>query len=527
MRPRTPALWLLLAGLSGLAIQPIEAEEDAPETRLYDTVAPLTAPLSQEALAKRFGWRQIPENSLDNRFTRNAVALNDKLGVLFQTQHHGPEIYSRSTGRLLATAGFAPAGSSAGQLLEGFRILENTAAGVKIEAAFKGGAVLRFRITTGESIFEIQSPQGTGTVSVQSATRYVVVPDYFGDDMVYGSRAFAGLLPAENFCLNLLGDGEAILMTVWQSNTQDATLASARDPQSGGSWVHRVSCQKDKSIWLAFLEGPGIWSAQTGLSANRWKGPFPAKWRSSFVRERNEADSWDAERGPAPEQSAGKHEGPLLNYLIDRTTATPLTATCPTDVMRNTFGVGPCQYILACEGLGSQGDPTPNSVMGWIEKQFQQKKQRKAAEDIKERLGHMTKHVEDARAKVRKYEEFALRIQTMLEGKTGVESLRSTAAELSRFAAAGLTAESAPERARQLAGEVVSLLGKDNAPAECQVLGEQLRSIGAIQDRALARCRMSVRRLRQEARIIAGEQLAAAASIHEVQLLAEQILQNK
>src|SRR5262249_20881953 len=149
-------------------------------------------------------------------------------------------------------------------------------------------------------------------------------------------------------------------------------------------------CMKDKNIWLGFLESPGLWHAQAANASDLWKPPFPAKWRSSFVREKNEADSWDFDRGPEAGQTRAKHEGPLLTYLIDRTPATPLTASCPTDVMRNTLGVGPCQYILACEGMGAEGDPTPNSVMGWVEKQFQQKKQRKAADDIKERLEFMT-----------------------------------------------------------------------------------------------------------------------------------------
>src|ERR1051325_10279800 len=125
--------------------------------------------------------------------------------------------------------------------------------------------------------------------------------------------------------------------------------------------------------------------------------------------------------------------------------------------MRNTLGVGPCQYILACEGMGSQGDPTPNSVMGWVEKQFEQKKQRKGADDIKERLGHMVQHISEARARVQQYAQFATAINKSLPA-TGTENpnpFRLVLADLDRSAAAGLSGDATPERARQLANEVV------------------------------------------------------------------------
>ena len=239
------------------------------------------------------------------------------------------------------------------------------------------------------------------------------------------------------------------------------------------------------------------------------------------------ADSWDLDRGPSPEQSAGKHQGPLVPYLIDRTSATPLTASCPTDVMRNTLGVGPCQYILACEGLGAQGDPTPNSVMLWVEKQFEQKKEKKAADDIQERLAQMTRHVADARSRIERYHQFAAQVRKTLAGKQGSDQFRVTLDDLERCAAAGLSPASAPERAKQLASEVTVLIGSGNALPACQRLGHELRAIGAVQDRALAKCRMMVRRLQALGRTVAASQPPDAALAEEVQRLAQQMLQNK
>jgi hypothetical protein len=521
VKTQTFGWWLLLAACCGLSAR---GQDDGPDTQLYDTGAPLTVPLTREIMTRRNGWRLIPEETLPQRFTGAAVMLNDKLLVVFQKPGGGPEVYSKLTGQRLADVAFLAGGASAAEELTDYRITENTAGAIRVEAGFGKGAVLRFRLTVGEGSLEIQSPQGTGAVAVQSDTRYVVVPDYFGDDMVYGRQRFKGLIPAENFCLGLLGSGDAILMTVWQSNQQDVTLAPAgQGPRSGGC-VTRIQCLKNKNIWLAFLENRGIWHVRSDRQAEDWKPPFPAKWRSSWRRANDSADSWDLETGPSPEQQAGTHEGPLLTYLIDRTPATPLTVSCPTDVMRNTLGVGPCQYILACEGLGAQGDPTPNSVMGWVEKQFLQRKQRKAADDIKDRLAHMTQHVREAHSRIGRYAELSLRVGAALAPPTAPESLRWLGQELGRCAAAGMVPEAAPEHAQELAGDVQALLNRENAEGACLRLGEQLRAIGAIQDRSLARCRMTVRRLRQEARMLAAEG-GASGAVTEVQRLADQALQ--
>ena len=49
------------------------------------------------------------------------------------------------------------------------------------------------------------------------------------------------------------------------------------------------------------------------------------------------------------------------------------------------------------------------------------------------------------------------------------------------------------DRARQLADQVIGLIGTDGAAAECEKLGGQLRPLGAEQDRTLAVCRMKAR----------------------------------
>jgi hypothetical protein len=530
MNARADCLPLLIACLVAL---PVCGQEETPFTRLFDTGSSAAEPLADEAVAQRTGWRLVPEDTVDYRFSGDAVFLNDKLAVVLRKKGSGAEVYSKAANGLKRRAALGHGGtrSSLIEALDALKIIENTSGAVMVEAAFKadsGLAALRFRLTTGEALLEVRSAGRAGFVHVQSPTRYVVVPDYFGDDLVFGPEAFRGLaLPAENFCLHLLDGGDAMLMSVWQSSEQDVWLAVASTRTERDLCSSQIRCLKGKSIWLAFLESPGLWHAGSVSAQDDWKPPFPAKWRCSLVRDNGVADSWDMDRGPQPDQTAGKHQGPLLVYPIDRSTATPLTASCPTDVMRNTLGVGPCQYILACEGLAAQGDPTPNSVMNWVEKQFEGKKEKKAANDIKERLEQMVKHVADARLRIGRYAEFAGQVRKLSAHKPGSGPCLSIVDDLDRFIVAGLTPAASPERAKKLATEVAALIGKENALAACQDLGEQLRSIGAVQDSTLAKCRMAVRRLRQQGRAIDASQSQDAGVAEEVWRLAEQMLLRK
>jgi hypothetical protein len=522
---RAVPFFFLLASLPLLSVR---GEEEAPVTRILDTGAPAAGRDTVEMLTIPATWTQVSEDQTNHQFSGDAVLRNDKLAVVLRRQFHELQVFSKTAAGLKhrATLGLITTNSAPSSLLEGLDIVENTSAGVSVGVRFTAGGTVRFRLTTGEATLEIQSSEAGGFVELQSRARCVVVPDYFGDDLVYSAEVPRDLcLPAENFCLNLLDGEDAMIMSVWQSNEQDAWLGRSAGVEKVDLSSTRIRCLKNQKIWLAFFEAPGTWHLGTGMADANWKPPFPAKWRASFARGNGLADSWDLEKGPGPGQSAGKHEGPLIVYPLDRSTATPLTATCTTDVMRNTLGVGPCQYILSCEGLGAHGDPTPNSVMTWVEKQFEQKKQKKAADDISERLEVMNQHVADARARIERYAEFAASVRKSLPGDHDgfLPILEST----DQTTASGLIAAASPQRSRQLTSQVMALVGKDNSLEECRRLGQELRSIGAIQDSTLAKCRMAVRRLRAQACPIPMNRPQEAESAQLIQRLAGQMLRNK
>jgi len=524
-----PQAHCVVALLSCLAAGQVCAQNGGPLTRLFDTVTPSDGPMPGEAVTSRTGWRLIPPGNVDHPFTGDAVLLNNRIAVVLRHGADRAEVYSRIAdgATLRATLGHARTRSGAADVLKAFGIVENAPSAVALAATLHGddSARLGVRLTVGEAIIEIQPEVAGRFAEVRSQARYVVVPDYFGDDVVYPTDARSSLfLPAENLCMNLVDGGESIVMCVWEAPEQDAWLSAAgAGPEWGHCSLRISSCAMGKKVWLAVLESPGIWhSAQTDIEAE-WTPPFPAKWRQSLARPGGAVGSWDLERGADREQSRSKDAEPCVVYPIDRSRATPLTVSCPTDVMRSTLGVGPCQYILAVEGLTSEDDAAPANVMAWIEKQFERKRDRRAADAIEERLGQMVRHIGRAQARIGRYAESAEQLRTALGSDAGPDELAAILDDLDAHVARGLPA--APrQQARRLADRTLALIGQENALAACQPLGEQIRAIDSAQSRALAGCRMAIRRLRQAARTIGTRQPRVNRRTAELQRLAEDVL---
>jgi hypothetical protein len=215
-------------------------------------------------------------------------------------------------------------------------------------------------------------------------------------------------------------------------------------------------------------------------------------------------------------------------YPIDRTGATPLTVFCPIDIMRNTLGVGPCQYVLEAEGLSSKGDPTPDQVTRWVEEQFRKKLDRRSAEAIRERLGQMTRHIERVQSRIEEYGRIAQQVSQLCadqEPKTDLaRAVGRIAADMRRAVETRLDAMKAHKPAAQLTEGIVALVGRENALADCQALCTEIRAIGTLQDNTLAKCRMAVRRIKQECRMADVKNTQEADLAGKIQELGEQAL---
>ncbi|HUS90412.1 MAG TPA: hypothetical protein VM695_01135, partial [Phycisphaerae bacterium] len=79
LAPRVAVVALLVTAAPAISAPPA-----SPFVRLYDTAKPSPQPLAPGVVAKRTGWRLVPEGDRTHRFTGDAVFANDKLAVVLR-----------------------------------------------------------------------------------------------------------------------------------------------------------------------------------------------------------------------------------------------------------------------------------------------------------------------------------------------------------------------------------------------------------------------------------------------------------
>jgi len=482
-------------------------EAGQPFVCLYDTGSLLSDVPPVATVAAKTGWVEVPAADTTHKFKGDVAFGNDRLTVVILAKWRSAFVYAPASSPKRWTSLVPRVPHGAVEPAMGFRILENTAGAIAVEVTFTGSATATatFRLVVGQPYVEVRPGAGTSELCVWANSRLIVVPDFFSDDMVFtpdGRELGSFRLPAEKFVLGLSGMGDRMTMCVWQDRrtvVRAGVMGIIGRGHLFDGW--EIGCFEGKSIWVAFLEGKGIWHersvpAEEAGKALDWKPLLAAKWRDDIVHENGFAESMTFEWLPSagwamPALKAGKH----IIYPLDRTKATPLTEFTPVDILRNTLGVGPCQYILETEGLASADNPTPDQVMTWVEKQLKKKGGKDAADDIRERLKAMAVLVNRTEARIKRYADFAAEMKQLLasdNSETGLK-LKATADAIAQAAAAGLAATQPPGRIAKLADAVAGLIGKDTVAADLAAPAADLRAIGATQDRALAKSRMAVR----------------------------------
>jgi len=487
------------------------APDRSPFVRVFDTTTRSDKPLTADALTKMARWKLVPEDNLTHRFSGDAVVLNGKLAVVVRPKTGGIEVYSLAAKQ---PAGRASLTCTAAKSFAKLAIVENASSAVTLAAA-----AIKLRLTTGASILEIQPPRKTSTFTVVTKARYVVVPDFFANDMIFDAKSLAGAgLPAENYFLNLLEGRDSIMMCVWSPRRLGASAAIT----SSNRCSNTIECIGGKSVWLAFLEGAGIWHERP--STSDWKPPFAAKWRCSQGGLRGFATSWDFGKSPTTRPSSPKSDAATVIYPIDRILTTPLTVYCPTDVLRNTLGVGPCEHILATEGLSTPTNPTPDNVMTWIMRQFKRRRGRPAVDEVRKRLAEMTAHIARAKARIVQYGDLADAILALCKDSNAAalsapaEQIRMTVSQY-RLAYGRIK-----EIEQSLAARVLTLVDKPDAAARCKPLAKQLHAIGAAQNRTLSQCRLGACWLRQQCAAVARKDPKVSALAEKIRNRVERVL---
>jgi hypothetical protein len=269
-------------------------------------------------------------------------------------------------------------------------------------------AAISFELATGQGFVRTESRSGATGLAVSAPARFLVLPDFFADDIVIDAAELpvaTAELPSENFLLHLVPGGQSIVMTVTSNRAGDARVELAGKDAQRQVTRTELEYGRQGKIWVAVLEGRDLWHqhnvsrAQAGkVLPLAWKAPFPAQWRVDWRQADGLNNSWEmvlqrpdgefdkpgwfAEAGTIPptrsrwntvlgrfsypcwidRQACGflqplkspkvAFDGPTLIFPNARVRTTPLNQYT-VDLVRATLGVGPCEYVLDVEGQGA------------------------------------------------------------------------------------------------------------------------------------------------------------------------------
>ena len=191
-----------------------------------------------------------------------------------------------------------------------------------------------------------------------------------------------------------------------------------------------------------------------------------------------------------------------MGYPLERTSETPMTALTVMDIVRRTLGVGPCQYILAAEGLGGDDPATPDSVARWIERLAKRKRAAGQAAAIKKRLDAAVAHAGQCEKRAAAYRAFANRQwDLLLKFDKPPREFLGVLHDI-RFRSRRPAGPSRKEEALAISIEIKAWLPAGGSLDELRKLTARLRAVSATLDRDLADGRMCARWVRVECRSI-------------------------
>jgi hypothetical protein len=467
---------LLLLSWTGAAW----CDESKPKSGLvvWDTGTASKEALPPEALAGKNNWSAITVDSMPDSFKGDAVVGNGRIVAVLRQKDAAVEIHavkpdgaiSRFRLRLQTTNG-EPAAR-----MERVALVENSKGGATLEAAFrtaKGAEVAgKFRLKRGDVSVQVEPGKGAGRLRVECPGRFVVLPDFFADDITLDASRLpleTAELPSENFVLHLTGKGDAIAMCVFENRQQDVKVTLT------GKGEERVVTGSEigfegKKVWVGLLEAPHIWHTESIKADDAgkviplgWTMPYPAQWRVDFPRAGDLTDSWEMllqekkdgsylkpswmgtgdDRLPTNRRRWNtvlgtfaypcwsdtdgkgyvqplkskvlKFEGTAIVYPIHRVRQTPLDVFTVVDVMRNTLGVGPCEHILDVEGQKSEykGRATC-SVRDTLVPIYEKKLQKEKRADVDRTLDEGLTFVKHIRGRITRYVEFGHKMRDYL-----------------------------------------------------------------------------------------------------------------
>jgi hypothetical protein len=283
---------------------------------VFDTRRASEQRMTRDDWVKHDAWQKVARNQKMAEFQGDAVISNGRIMAAFRKQAAAVDVYSLEAGQPVWRAQLqlqTPTGEAAARF-ERAALVENTRSAARVEAVYqtaKGRSIAAaFRLKRGAVALETAPGDGAGLLRVEAPGRYVVLPDFFADDILIDAAQIpvpSAEMPSENFLLHLTGEGDAIAMCVFENGDQDVKVTFAEEVERRTATGSEIRFGEGGKVWLALLTGPGVWHAfdVTDEDADKiiplnWKAPFAAQWRTDFTRRNELTDSWEM-LYPAPD----------------------------------------------------------------------------------------------------------------------------------------------------------------------------------------------------------------------------------
>ena len=574
--------------------------------RLFDTRTSSSTPLSGNAMLKKIGWARLPEGQTTHAFKGDAVLMNSRLAVVLRKSGSGAEVYAGGRSRTAMRAVLRPlpvptrqTGTAGGRAvkLSSVKIVENSAGETTIDASFaaadRRAFGLRCELKMGQVFVKTRPLGATEKLRVEAPCRFAVLPDFFADDIVADAaqiQVSRAELPSENFLLHMLGNGEALLMSVWSAREKDVQITLSGQGATRSIDASEIHYGKEGNAWVAIMEAKDIWHMRevAKKDAGRvlrlsWQMPYHAQWRVDWRRDDDLTDSWEmvAERrdgkyakygwfGSAntlpsnrkrwttvlgrflypcwvnkrgrgylqPLKKRLSFEGPAVIYPINRVKKTPLDRYTVVDIVRETLGVGPCEYILDVEAqqTSRKGRATCSTrdKLNAIYKKGTQKQKRA---EIEKALTDVLIFVKHIRGRIEDYVAFGHEMLTYLgEQKEARPDLAGYLTEMEKLTREIDASVARRQEKIKTPAYVAALTDKfrktlmdyqgRDALTKCKAITSAIVVVGGNQDELVGECRMAVKRLRQRAGLAAATDPKAATVAREIRARTRKMLRN-
>jgi hypothetical protein len=572
-------------------------EAAAAAVKLFDTGKLSVAALSSADLERPAGWTQVPEDQTDHRFAGDAVLVNDRLALVLRRGQSEAALYARGDRGFVPRAALAPLPYGADNRLESIAVVENSQSEACVDARFRGpqgkSLTMRCELSMGQMFVKTEAGPGTTGLAVRAPCRYAVLPDFFADDIVADATRLptaTAELPSENFLLQMLPGGEAMVLNVTSNREGDARISLSGRGDRRIIERSEMDYGKNGKIWVAVMAGHDVWHQRTVSQGEAgrviplaWRMPFPAQWRVDWQLAGGLASSWEmvsqrrdggydkhalfGEPDSIPrdrkrwntvlgwysypcwiDRQGGGYfqplkrvlafEGPALVYPIQRVKATPLAEFTVVDVVRATLGVGPCEYILDVEGQGAtmKGRATCSTrdTLGAIYAKHQQHAKQAEIEAI---LQEVVIFVTFIRSRIEEYAQFGREMLAYLEVQRKAHP--ESAAFIGEMETYARVIDANYQQHKQYIKTpqfVVDLTNKfraevmhDDGPDafnQCAQITNAIVLVGGNQDELVGESRLAVKNLRQRAGLALAGNPQAAEIAREIRSRAQKVLRN-